>query len=64
MVTSPHNRLCLVKFKAHPFEEDLHYSTHWEILGEIRSLSTESIETDSIVLAKLIEKGNNLSVIV
>lgn len=64
MVTSPDNRLCLVKFKAHPFEEDLHHSTHWEVLGEIRSLSEEPIETDTIVLAKLIEKGNDLSVIV
>ena len=47
-----------------PFEEDVHVSTDWEILGEIRSLTEEPVETDTIVSAKLIQKGSDLSVIV
>ena len=63
-MTSPQIRLCLVSFRMNPFEEDVHVSTDWEILGEIRSLTEEPVETDTIVSAKLIQKGSDLSVIV
>ena len=64
ILTSPDKRLCLVRFNAYPFEDQLQFASDWKVLGEIRSLSEESIETDTIVLAKLIEKGREYSVIV
>ena len=54
----------MVRFNAYPFEDQLQFASDWKVLGEIRSLSEESIETDTIVLAKLIEKGREYSVIV
>ena len=66
MVQSPSGKLCLVVFKVNPFEIDIDKYVTWEVAGMLESLNGDPIDTDKIIVAKLLQgqQGDNFSVIV